>query len=248
MALIKTRAELALMRQAGRMLAEVMRAVSAQAKAGITTAELDDHAETLIRNAGAVPAFKGYNRYPATMCTSVNNEIIHGIPGKRRLVEGDIISLDLGLIYKDYYSDIAVTVGVGSISDEARRLIQITRNSLTEGIKRATTGRHLTDISSAVQRYVEKAGFSVVRQFVGHGIGSSLHEEPEVPNFGRPGEGPVLSPGMVMAIEPMVTMGTWECEIIADGWTAVTKDGSLSAHFEHTVAVTDGEPEILTQL
>jgi methionyl aminopeptidase len=244
---VKTPAELELMRQSGRLLAEVAKKTSSSVAPGMTTAELDRLAEKLIRDAGAVPAFKGYKNYPATMCTSVNNEVIHGIPGQRRLVEGDIISLDLGLVYKKFFSDIAVTVGVGKISAEAQRLIQVTRNSLTEGIKKAKAGNRLTDISHAVQDYVEKAGFSVVRQFVGHGIGTSLHEEPEVPNFGRAGMGPQLSAGMVLAIEPMVNMGSWECEILDDGWTAVTKDGKLSAHFEHTIAVAEGGPEILTK-
>lgn len=244
---ILKREELELMRRAGGLLAAVTRQVSAAVKPGITTAELDSLAEGLIRGAGAVPAFKGYKGYPATLCASVNEEVIHGIPGARRLAEGDIISLDLGLIYKQMFSDMAVTVGVGRISPEARRLIQVTRNSLTEGIKKARVGNRLSDVSHAVQSYVEKNGFSVVRQFVGHGIGRCLHEEPEVPNFGRPGRGALLQPGMALAIEPMVNAGTWECDILEDGWTAITTDGELSAHFEHTIAVTDGDPEILTK-
>jgi len=244
---ILKREELELMRRAGGLLAAVTRQVSAAVKPGITTAELDSMAEGLIREAGALPAFKGYKDYPATVCISVNDEVIHGIPGARRLEEGDIVSLDLGLIYKAMFSDMAVTVGVGKVSSDAQRLIQITRNSLTEGIKKARAGNRLSDVSHAVQTYVEKNGFSVVRQFVGHGIGRCLHEEPEVPNFGRPGRGPLLQPGMALAIEPMVNTGTWECDILEDGWTAVTSDGELSAHFEHTIAVTDGDPEILTK-
>ena len=243
---IRTREELALMRRAGSLLAEVMRKVGAAAKPGISTAELDNLAEQLIIERGALPAFKGYKNYPATICTSINEEVIHGIPGPRRLEEGDLVSLDLGLIHKMFYSDIAVTVGVGKISPEAQRLIQVTRNSLTEGIRKARAGNRLSDVSHAVQSYVEKNGFAVVRQFVGHGIGRSLHEEPEVPNYGRPGKGPLLQAGMAMAIEPMVNIGTWECDILDDGWTAVTSDGKLSAHFEHTIAITDADAEILT--
>lgn len=245
---IKTSEELELMRKSGSLLAKVIREVSKKAKAGITTAEIDRISEELIRDEGAIPAFKGYNGYPATVCASVNDVVIHGIPGERALNDGDIISLDLGLVYEGFYSDSAVTLGVGKISAGAQKLLQVTRHSLAEGIKYAVAGKRLSDISHAVQAYVENAGFSVVRQFVGHGIGRALHEEPEVPNFGKPGKGPVLVPGMVIAIEPMVNAGTWECEILEDGWTAVTADGSLSAHFEHTVAITTGEAEILTKL
>jgi methionyl aminopeptidase len=245
---IKKQDELELMRQAGSLLARVTDKVSGAVRPGITTAELDSLAERLIREANAIPAFKGYKGYPATACTSVNFEIVHGFPGPRTLIEGDIISIDLGLVYKKYFSDIAVTVGVGKISAQAQKLIQVTRNSLTEGIKKARPGNRISDISHAVQSYAEKNGFSVVRQFVGHGIGLSLHEDPEVPNFGRPGKGPELLPGMVIAIEPMVNAGTWECEVLEDGWTAVTKDRALSAHFEHTVAITGDAPEILTRI
>lgn len=245
---IKTRDEIELMRKSGNLLAQVIQEVSKGVKAGVTTAEIDRISEKLIRDAGAIPAFKDYHGYPATVCASVNDVVIHGIPGDLVLKDGDIISLDLGLVYNGFFSDSAVTLGVGKISAGAQKLIQVTKHSLTEGIKKATAGNRLSDISHAVQAYVEKAGFSVVRQFVGHGIGRALHEEPEVPNFGRPGKGPVLTPGMVIAIEPMVNMGTWECDILEDGWTAVTADGALSAHFEHTVAITDGEAEILTKI
>ncbi|MGE5308948.1 MAG: type I methionyl aminopeptidase [Deltaproteobacteria bacterium] len=244
---IKNSEELEIMRQAGRLLAQVLHEVAKSVAPGKTTGEIDGLAERLIRDAQAIPAFKGYRGYPGTLCTSVNNEVIHGIPGGRRLEEGDIISLDCGLIFRKYYSDMAVTVPVGRISADAQKLIRVTRDSLTEGIKKARPGNRLSDISHAVQEHVEKNGFSVVRQFVGHGIGSSLHEEPEVPNFGRPGRGVELKPGMVLAVEPMVNMGTWECLIMDDGWTAVTKDGKLSAHFEHTIAITDGEAQILTK-
>ena len=245
---IKSRQNLELMRQAGRILAQVLQRVSGSVKPGITTQELDAIAEKEILAAKAVPAFKGYQGFPATLCASVNEQVIHGIPGPRRLAEGDIVSLDLGLIYKDFFSDIAATVPVGKISPAAQKLIQVTRNSLSEGIKKAAAESRLSDISHAVQAYVEKNGYSVVRQFVGHGIGRNLHEEPEIPNFGRQGRGPVLKVGMTLAIEPMVNAGGWECEILEDGWTAVTRDGSLSAHFEHTVCVTENGPEILTEL
>ena len=191
-------------------------------------------------------AFKGYRGFPSTVCISVNEEIVHGIPGERKLKDGDIISLDMGINYEGYFSDAAVTVPVGKISPEVKKLIEVTRRALCEGIKRAVVENQLSDISYAIQDYVEKNGFSVVRQFVGHGIGAQLHEEPEIPNFGRPHEGPVLKSGMVFAIEPMVNMGAWESRIMPNGWTAVTKDGSLSAHFEHTVAITDKGPQILT--
>ncbi len=248
MILLKSKFEIELMREGGRKLAAVMEKLKGMIKAGVTTAQIDSFAEALISKEKALPAFKGYRDYPATVCTSVNYEVVHGIPGARKLEEGDIISVDLGLKYKDYYSDAAFTVGVGKIDPKAKKLIEVTRDSLHEGIKQALPERHLSDISNAVQEYVQKNGFSVVRQFVGHGIGKNLHEEPELPNFGRPGRGEVLKPGMVLAIEPMVNMGGWECEVLDDGWTAVTSDRKLSAHFEHTVAVTDNGPEILTKL
>jgi len=244
---IKSESDLAVMRRAGEILAQVMRKVQQETRPGITTRDLDRLAEDLIIENKAKPAFKGYNGYPATLCISINEQVVHGIPDERRLEDGDIVSLDLGLDYQGYFSDLAVTVPAGKIDPKARKLIDTTRQALNEGIKKAVSGNHLSDISWAIQRYAEKNGFSVVRQFVGHGIGRRLHEEPEVANFGQAHRGPVLRAGMVLAIEPMINAGTWECEVLADGWTAVTKDKALSAHFEHTVAVTDSEPQILTR-
>ena len=236
------------MREGGLILAAIMERLKGIIKCGVTTGEIDSLAEDLIRQEKALPAFKGYRDYPAATCISTNFEVVHGIPGRRKLEEGDIISIDLGLSYKDYFSDAAFTVGIGKIDSKAKKLIEMTWESLNEGIKAAQPDNRLGDISSAIQRYIEKNGFSVVRQFVGHGIGANLHEEPELPNFGRPGTGEILKPGMVLAIEPMVNMGTWECEILEDGWTAVTCDKKLSAHFEHTVAITENGPEILTKM
>jgi len=243
---LKSKEELELMRKASRILAGITRKIREFVSAGISTIEIDRLAEELIKKENAKPAFKGYKGFPATVCTSINEQVVHGIPGERKLKEGDIISLDLGLNYRDYFSDIAVTLAVGKINLKTRKLIETTKNALLEGIKHARTGNHLSDISYAIQSYVEKNGFSVVRQFVGHGIGRNLHEEPEIPNFGRPNKGALLTTGMVLAIEPMVNQGSWECEVLDDGWTAVTKDGLLSAHFEHTIAITDNGPEILT--
>jgi methionyl aminopeptidase len=245
---LKSKNELDLMRQGSRILAAIMERLKGVIQPGVTTAEIDSFAEDLILREKAIPAFKGYRGYPAVTCTSPNAVVVHGIPGNKKLLEGDIISIDLGLSYKDYFSDAAFTVGVGKINPKAKKLIEVTRDSLNAGIKAAQAGNHLGDISSAVQKHVEKSGLSVVRQFVGHGIGRNLHEEPELPNFGRAGQGEILKPGMVLAIEPMVNMGSWECEILDDGWTAVTKDGKPSAHFEHTVAITEDGPEILTRL
>jgi methionyl aminopeptidase len=248
MILLKSKREIDLMRESGRKLAAVLEKIKVVIKPGVTTGEIDALAEELIRQEKAIPAFKGYRGYPAATCTSANAVVVHGIPGSLKLKDGDIISIDLGLEYKDYFSDAAFTVGVGKIDSKAKKLIDVTRDSLSEGIKAAQPENRLGDISSAVQKYVEKNGFSVVRQFVGHGIGRNLHEEPEVPNFGRPKYGEILKPGMVLAIEPMVNMGTWECEVLEDGWTAVTSDKKLSAHFEHTVAIMEDGPEILTKL
>jgi len=215
-------------------------------KPGISTAEIDSLAEDLIRQAGCRSAFKGYKGYPATLCVSINDQIVHGIPGKRKLCEGDIASIDLGVNYQGYFSDAAYTVAVGSIDARLAGLIASTEAALARGIKCAVAGNHLFDISHAIQEYAEANGYSVVRQFVGHGIGRNLHEEPEIPNFGRPHEGPLLEEGMVLAIEPMVNLGGWEAVIGANGWTASTADGLPSAHFEHTVAITAKGPEILT--
>src|SRR5690606_12141726 len=195
---------------------------------------------------GAKAAFKGYHGYPASICVSVDEEVVHGIPGERVLREGQLVSLDFGVLYNGYYGDSAITVPVGEVSDEAKRLIEVTRTALEKGIEQAVVGRRLSDISHAIQTYVEANGFAVVRDYVGHGIGRQMHEAPPVPNFGLPDRGPRLKEGMTLAIEPMVNVSTWEVEVLADGWTVVTKDRSLSAHFEHTVAILDGGPELLT--
>ncbi len=216
-------------------------------KPGVTTAELDAAAERLVRAAGAEPAFKGYRGYPATLCASVNDEVVHGIPGDRAVSEGDIISLDMGVKLDGFYGDSAVTVPVGKVTDEVQRLLQVTQESLQKGIAQVRLGGRVSDIGHAIQEHVEAAGFSVVREFVGHGIGAQLHEEPQIANYGEPGRGPRLAEGMVLAIEPMVNMGKPAVKVLRDGWTAVTRDGSLSAHFEHTVAVTKDGPLVLTE-
>ncbi|MCM8771279.1 MAG: type I methionyl aminopeptidase, partial [Candidatus Omnitrophica bacterium] len=216
-------------------------------KVGMTTKELDQLAERLIREENAEPAFLGYQGFPNCLCISINEEVVHGIPSERKLKEGDMVSLDLGINYKGYFSDCAVTLPIGRIDARRRRLLAVTKKALELGIKKARPGNHLSDISYAIQSYVEAYGFSVVRQFVGHGVGLKIHEEPQIPNFGQPHRGAVLKAGMVLAIEPMVNMGTWEVEILGDGWTAVTKDRLPSCHFEHTVAVTENGPQILTQ-
>ena len=233
--------------QASRLVAEALLALREESQPGVKTAELDRFAEAFLLERGAQPAFKGYRGYPFTVCTSVNEEVVHGLPSERRLQEGEIVSLDLGAIVEGYYGDAALTVPVGEISPEARRLLEVTREALHRGIAAAVPGQHLTDISHAIQTHVEADGFSVVRIFVGHGIGRALHEEPQIPNFGPPGRGPLLKPGMVLAIEPMVNAGTHEVTILEDRWTAVTQDGSLSAHFEHTIVITEKGPEILTR-
>jgi len=242
----KSAAELEIMRQAGRVTAAALRAVGEAVRPGVTTGELDALAEDAIRSAGAVPAFKGYHGFPASLCTSVNAEVVHGIPGKRRLRAGDILSVDCGAIVDDYYGDAARTFPVGEPTDEALRLMKVTSESLEAGIACCVPGQRLYDVSAAVQGIVEAAGFSVVREYVGHGIGRSMHEDPQVPNYGRAGTGPVLQTGVVLAIEPMVNAGGADVRSLDDGWTVVTVDGSLSAHFEHTVAVTDGGPFVLT--
>ncbi len=243
---IKSERELKLMRHAGGVVAEALRAVAAAVRPGVTTLELDRIAERVIRKANCVPAFKGYHGFPATICASVNEEVVHGIPGLRRLQEGDIISIDVGAVYRGYYGDAAATYPVGEVSAEALRLIRVTRESLEQAIAKVAVNIHLSDISHTVQSYVESNGFSVVRSYVGHGIGSQMHEEPQIPNFGRPGRGPRLQAGMVLAIEPMVNAGDWKVETLSDNWTVVTVDRRLSAHFEHTVAVGEDKPEVLT--
>ena len=248
MIVLKSEREIALMRQAGHILADVATHLRASVRAGRSTLEIDEDVEAFIRGRGATPAFKGYRGFPATVCVSVNEEVVHGIPSPhRRLAEGDIVGLDLGCIVDGYYADCALTLAVGVVPPNVQKLLDVTRESLELAIKECWPGRRLSDVSHAVQSHVEAHGLSVVRAFVGHGIGRALHEEPQVPNFGDPGRGPQLRPGMVLAIEPMVTMGSWEVKILDDGWTAVTKDGSLAAHFEHTVAVTEAEPEVLTR-
>ncbi|AKL97032.1 methionine aminopeptidase Map [Clostridium aceticum] len=245
---MKSRQEIEIMRRAGKIVAEAHELLKEAIKPGVTTKELDTIAEEHIRKRGATPAFKGYGGFPASICTSINHEVVHGIPGLKRLEDGDIISIDIGALYEGYYGDAAKTHAVGKISEEAEKLIKITRESFYEGLKYAFEGNRLSDISHAIQTYVEKEGFSVVRNYVGHGIGTKMHEEPQVPNYGPPGKGPRLQSGMVLAIEPMINAGTYEVKVLSDGWTVITLDGKYSAHYEHTIAITKGEPEILTVL
>lgn len=248
MIILKTPDEIEVMAKASRIVAEALEIVQKEVRAGITTDELDQIAEAAIRSRGAQPAFKGYRGYPKTLCASVNEQVVHGIPSARKLKDGDIIGLDLGAIVGGFYGDSAVTVPVGPISDAAARLVRVTEEALYVGIQQAVVGNRLSDISHAVQRHVEAAGFSVVTEFVGHGIGRQLHEEPQVPNYGKPGQGPRLQSGMVLAIEPMVNMGGSAVRVLDDRWTAVTADGSLSAHFEHTIAIQPaGPPRILSR-
>ncbi len=235
------------MRAAGRLVGQVLTALAAKVAPGVTTADLDAIAEGLIVDAGAIPAFKGYHGYPATICASVNEEVIHGIPsGQRVLQAGDVISIDVGASLEGYFGDSAVTLPVGPVSEDAARLLRVTEESLYKAIEVVRPGGRVSDIGHAVQKHVEAYGFSVVREFVGHGIGQQMHEEPQVPNYGEPGRGPRLAEGMVLAIEPMVNAGKAAVKVLSDGWTAVTRDRSLSAHFEHTVAVTGDGPWILT--
>ena len=243
---LKTPGELERMRQAGRIVAQLLTHLAALLRPGLKTKALDEAAREELKRSGAEPAFLGYRGYPATVCVSVNEEVVHGIPGERRIREGDLVSLDAGCIVDGFYSDAATTVPVGAASPEALRLTETTRRALEEGIAQAVVGRRLSDISHAVQQAVEREGFGVVRDFVGHGIGRALHEDPPIPNFGPPNVGPRLQAGMVLAIEPMVTLGGYDVQVLADGWTAVTKDRSLAAHFEHTVAVTERGPAVLT--
>lgn len=245
---LKSEKELAYMRDAGKVVAGAHKELAKAVKPGVTTAELDRLAEEFILAKGARPAFKGLYGFPATICASPNEQVVHGIPGLRVLENGDIISIDIGAEINGYFGDSAVTLPVGYISEEAVKLLEVTEGALFAGIDMARDGNRLSDISHVVQKYAESRGFSVVRDYVGHGIGSSMHEEPQVPNFGRPGRGPRLKAGMTLAIEPMVNMGTHEVKTLTDNWTVVTRDMKLSAHFEHTIAITDSEPEILTRL
>ena len=247
MIICRSATELEKMRAAGKLVGQVLTAMAAEVKPGITTGDLDAIAEGLIMDAGAIPAFKGYHGYPATICASLNDEVIHGIPsGKRVLKAGDVISIDVGASLAGYYGDSAVTLPVGPVSEEAAALLRVTEESLYRAIETVKSGGRVSDIGHAVQKHVESHGFSVVREFVGHGIGQQMHEEPQIPNYGEPGRGPRLAEGMVLAIEPMVNAGKPAVKVLSDGWTAVTRDRSLSAHFEHTVAVTADGPWILT--
>ena len=248
MIILKSLQEIEKIRKAGLVVAEVLDGIRGQVRPGVSTQALDEYAERSIRVMGAIPAFKGYRGYPKTLCTSVNNEVIHGIPAKDVVLkQGDIISVDVGAIVEGFYGDAAVTMPVGTVTPEAERLIRVTEESLYRGIEQAVAGKRLQDISHAVQSHVEKHGFSVVREYVGHGIGRSLHEDPQIPNFGEPGQGPRLKTGMVLAIEPMVNAGGCATVVKDDHWTAVTADNSLSAHFEHTVALMPDGPWILTK-
>lgn len=245
---IRSPREIEQLRKANAIVAEVFQRLEGKVIPGVTTEELDQIAEEYIRSRGAVPAFKGYRGFPATLCTSINEEVVHGIPGQRKLKEGDLVSLDVGVIRNGYFGDAAVTLPVGEVDPEARRLIEVTERALFIGIEKTKAGNRLFDISSAIQQWVESNGFSVVRDFVGHGIGKSLHEEPQIPNFGSPHQGPRLAKGMVFALEPMVNEGTYEVRVLSDAWTVITADGKRSAHFEHTIAITDEGPEILSAL
>lgn len=248
MVILKSPEEIEKLRNSNRIVAEVLRDIVDRVKPGITTSELDHLSGELAKKKGAKPAFKGYRGYPHALCTSINAEVVHGMPSERRLKDGDIISIDFGVDYKGYYGDAAVTVPVGAVSDDAMRLMKITEESLYKAIEAARVGNRLGDISGAVQGHVEAAGYAVVRDFVGHGIGRMLHEEPQVPNYGVRGRGIELKAGMVLAIEPMVNEGTYKVRVLPNGWTVVTQDGKLSAHFEHSVAITENGPLILSQL
>ena len=245
---LKSPRELDLMRQAGQVVARVIATLVEAVRPGVTTMELDAIAEQEIGRLGAKPSFKGYLGFPACICTSVNNELVHGIPGKRFIRDGDIVSMDVGAIVGGFHGDAAVTVGVGEVSPQAKELMDVTREALERGTQAAQPGSRLGDIGWAVQSFVEERGYSVVREYVGHGIGKALHEEPQVPNFGSPGTGTLLKEGMVIAIEPMVNVGVWQTEVLENNWTVVTADGKLCAHFENTMAITKGGPDVLTRV
>ena len=244
---IKSPREIELMRDAGRILAKTHEELAKNLRPGMSTWDIDHMGEEIIRSYGCIPSFKNYNGYPASICVSVNDEVVHGIPHKEHFLdEGDIVSLDAGVIYKGYHSDAARTYGIGEIDDDAKKLIEVTRQSFFEGIKFAKAGNHLNDISAAIQKYAESFGFGVVRDLVGHGIGSHLHEDPEIPNFARKRKGILLQPGMTLAIEPMITEGSYEVVWLDDDWTVMTEDGGWAAHYENTILITEGEPEILS--
>lgn len=243
---LKTKEELEIMRRAGKTVSGLLKLMGEKARPGITTGRLDEIAEEFIRSQGAEPAFKGYYGYPASICASVNEEVVHGIPGPRELKEGDIVGIDVGVQLEGFFSDAARTFAIGEVDNQSRRLIEVTREAMNRGIAKAVEGNRLGDISWAVQEYAESNGLSVVRDYVGHGIGRSLHEEPQVPNFGKPKQGPKLVEGMALAIEPMLNLGTFEVEILSDGWTVVTRDRKRSGHFEQTVFVGKTRPEIVT--
>jgi len=238
--------EISSIRKSNQIVAKILAELKRMIAPGVQTKELDEYAEARVKEMNAIPAFKGYRGYPATLCTSINEEIVHGIPSSRCLREGDIISLDFGVLYEGYYGDAAVTYPVGEITPKAKKLVKAAEETFFKGVEQMKPGKRISDISFAIQSYVESQGFSIIRAFVGHGIGLSLHEEPQVPNFGPPGRGPKLKSGMVLAIEPMIAMGDWDVEILDDNWTAITRDRSLSAHYEHTVAITEKGPEILS--
>jgi len=244
---IRSPGEIDYIRKAGRIVKLALSVISKKAKRGVSTKYLDAIAEEIISGEKAIPAFKGYRGYPNALCSSVNDSVVHEIPSEKRILkEGDIISLDIGAGYKGYYADAAITLGIGKISEKAKKLISVTEKALYKGIEKIREGNRISDISHAIQTFVESQGFSVVRAFIGHGIGRSIHEEPDIPNFGEPNKGPRIKDGMVFAVEPMVNVGSFEIIILKDGWTAVTKDGSLSGHFEHTVVARKGKAEILT--
>lgn len=247
MIIIKSEQEIDIMRQSGQVTGKILKDLEEFIKPGISTMDIDRFVEDMIRSNGMIPSFKGYGGFPASACVSINDEVVHGIPSKKRkLKEGDIVSVDVGSTYKGYVSDAARTYAVGRIDPEAQRLIDVTRDSFFEGLKFCKVGYRLSDISHAIQVKAESEGFGVIRDFVGHGVGRDMHEEPQIPNYGKPGRGPRLAKGMVFAIEPMITQGDYEVETLLNNWTVVTLDGKLSAHYENTVVITDGEPELLT--
>lgn len=243
---LKTPAEIEKMRTAGKLLRQVFNEVARMVSPGVTTADLDRRARSLIEGAGARPAFLGYHGFPGTLCTSVNEEVVHGIPSDRELLDGDIVSVDCGLVLDGFYSDTATTFGVGDITPKARQLLEVTEQSLYKAIEQMHVGTRIGTVSNAVQKHAESHGFSIVRDYTGHGIGRAMHEAPQIPNFGRPDTGFKLQAGLVIAVEPMVNVGTWQTVTLADGWTVITADDSLSAHFEHTIAITEDGPQILT--